>query len=55
MYGTIFNLSVKPGHEQDLLEVLGGTTTPESMASPATPYHHHDEMLEVLIRTASLI
>tara|TARA_B100000949_G_C13941764_1_gene309090 strand:- start:146 stop:430 length:285 start_codon:yes stop_codon:yes gene_type:complete len=24
MYGTIFNLKVKPGHEQDLLEVTGG-------------------------------
>ena len=26
MYGTIFNLNVKPGHEQDLLEVLDGNT-----------------------------
>ena len=32
MYGTIFNLSVKPGHEQDLLEVLGGTT-PKGMVA----------------------
>ena len=22
MYGTIFNLKVKPGHEQDLLEIM---------------------------------
>ena len=26
MYGTIFNLNVKPGHEQVLLEVLNGNT-----------------------------
>ena len=24
MYGTIFNLNVKDGHEQDLLEAVGG-------------------------------
>lgn len=32
MYGTIFNLKVKPGHEQDLLEVLDGTT-PKGMVA----------------------
>ena len=26
MYGTIFNLNVKPGHEQDLLELMDGVT-----------------------------
>ena len=26
MYGTIFNLKVKPGHEQDLLEIMDGNT-----------------------------
>ena len=32
MYGTIFNLSVKPGHEQDLLEVLDGNA-PKGMVA----------------------
>ena len=32
MYGTIFNLKVKSGHEQDLLEVLDGTT-PKGMVA----------------------
>ncbi len=26
MYGTIFNLNVKPGHQQDLLELMDGNT-----------------------------
>jgi hypothetical protein len=26
MYGTIFNLNVKPGHEKDLLEIMDGNT-----------------------------
>ena len=32
MYGTIFKLSVKPGHEQDLLEVMDGNT-PKGMVA----------------------
>ena len=32
MYGTIFNLSVRPGHEQNLLEVMDGNT-PKGMVA----------------------
>lgn len=31
MYGTIFNLKIKAGHQEDLLHVFQGNETPDGM------------------------